>query len=138
MNILELIERHALDMCDDACWETTYTPNSHGYIRVKGLKLHRIAWEAHNAAPIPSGMCVCHTCDNRRCFNPAHLFLGTKGENNTDRHKKGRTVLNPPQRKYDYVVIHKMYSDGKTIAEIASHIGADWSTVERVIKEKLQ
>ena len=90
---------------------------SHGYIRVKGLKLHRIAWEAHNAAPIPSGMCVCHTCDNRRCFNPAHLFLGTKGENNTDRHKKGRTVLNPPQRKYDYVVIHKMYSDGKTIAE---------------------
>ena len=101
INILERIERHSLELRDDECWETTYkSQNEYGHVRIRpqatgegdrpSVALHRVAWEAHNAEPIPEGLLVCHTCDNPRCFNPAHLFLGTVKDNMDDCIAKGR------------------------------------------------
>lgn len=55
----------------------------------RSLALHRFMWEVR-FGPIPTGLCVLHHCDNRRCCNPDHLFVGTMGDNNRDRDAKGR------------------------------------------------
>jgi DNA-binding CsgD family transcriptional regulator len=73
-----------------------YTKNKSKYGGIYvGRKLcltHRVAWELKHG-PIPKGMCVCHVCDTPLCVNTDHLFLGTRAENNTDRHSKGRTKI---------------------------------------------
>uniref|UniRef100_A0A6M3J763 Putative homing endonuclease n=1 Tax=viral metagenome TaxID=1070528 RepID=A0A6M3J763_9ZZZZ len=53
------------------------------------LRAHRVAYEQIHGA-IPPGRCVLHRCDNRRCVNPAHLWVGTFADNNMDKIHKGR------------------------------------------------
>jgi len=137
MNILEIIERKAIEMRDGECWETTHKSSSNGYCRIKQRKLHRVAWEAYNAEPIPPGMMVCHTCDNRRCFNPEHLFLGTAKDNHDDCVSKGRATFPVKPRTYDYSLVHQMFNDGSTIQEIATLLGAHWTTIKRIVSELL-
>lgn len=72
-------------------WTGTTIADGYGRFRRHGGKVlaHRVAWELENG-PIPTGMCICHRCDNPSCINVAHLFLGTHADNMADRHKKGR------------------------------------------------
>ena len=78
---------------ESGCWNwlRVTTDFGHGRIRVNGRKMiaSRAAWLAWNGA-IPDGMQVCHHCDNPRCINPAHLFLGTNTDNVRDCIAKGR------------------------------------------------
>ena len=74
------------------CWECTSSPdNEYGRIRLNGKQhlAHRVSWETHNGA-VPDGLLVCHRCDNPKCINPEHLFLGTHSANMADMSRKGR------------------------------------------------
>lgn len=82
------------------CWDWKGYIGSTGYGQVWrtlkrcGLsnKAHRWAWYLKNG-PILDNMCVLHKCDNRKCVNPNHLFLGTAKDNAQDCTKKGRYAL---------------------------------------------
>jgi hypothetical protein len=50
---------------------------------------HRVSYLIYKG-PIPKGMHVCHSCDNRQCVNPDHLWLGTQKQNIQDMLTKGR------------------------------------------------
>lgn len=76
----------------DGCWPwTRSTFGGYGNLRMgKGKILaHRHAYQL-TYGPIPSGMDVCHRCDNPPCCRPDHLFLGTHAENMADMVAKGR------------------------------------------------
>lgn len=77
----------------DGCWEWTGTSCRRGYgtLMVRGHKCraHHVGYEIFNG-PVPSGMYVCHRCDNPRCVRASHLFIGTAGDNAADRHAKDR------------------------------------------------
>lgn len=78
----------------NGCWDWTGALFSDGYggfwDTTKTRKAHRWSWEYHNRKIIPSGMLVLHICDNRKCVNPDHLWVGTHDDNMKDMSKKGR------------------------------------------------
>ena len=78
---------------DNACWPWAGTIASTGYAKMKHnrkmLSGHRVSYELHKGR-IPSGMYVCHSCDNKICTNPNHLWLGTPADNMNDKVAKGR------------------------------------------------
>lgn len=72
----------------DLCWK--WIPHSLGF-RVDGetIRPSRFAYKLYIGS-IPNKLYVCHTCDNPRCCNPNHFFLGTQQDNMNDMKNKGR------------------------------------------------
>jgi hypothetical protein len=77
----------------DECWEWTSRCQVRGYGRIRvGDRLvlaHRLSYELARG-PLVQSLMVCHTCDNRLCCNPAHLFAGSSSDNMRDMHQKKR------------------------------------------------
>ena len=77
------------------CWPATgggYNKKGwHVSFKASGTRhmAHRAAWIAENG-PIPGKLFVLHRCDNPKCCNPRHLFLGTQADNARDMWAKGR------------------------------------------------
>ena len=75
-------------------WSKSKTNAGYGQIMVGGrggkmMAAHRVAWELKHG-PIPDGLFVCHSCDNKGCVNPDHMFLGSYKDNVDDMVRKGR------------------------------------------------
>jgi hypothetical protein len=129
---------------DNECWEWRYCKQSKGYGSVgigngKTALAHRVAYQLAKEET-PDGLIVCHSCDNRTCCNPNHLWLGTIADNNRDMVSKGRNATGEKsgRAKLTFADVMKMraiYSAGNSsYSDIAKEFRITSSWARSVIK----
>ena len=111
-----------------------------GIGRAKQYRVHRIVWELAYGE-IPSGMLVCHKCDNPPCVRLEHLFLGTPKDNTQDMLLKGRKVTprgeahpNCKVTDSDVEMIRQLRSNGVRLSTIAEQFSISFQHVGAVCK----
>jgi len=82
-----------MEITESGCWHSSFKTSDTGYVQLsfRGSKAfqHRLSYQMYKGS-IPNGLYVLHTCDNRKCWNPDHLWLGTISDNKQDELRKGR------------------------------------------------
>lgn len=127
------------------CWTWTGCVHSQtGYgsysFRGKGYRAHRLSLMLHGV-DVPDGLDVCHTCDNRRCVNPAHLYVGTRKQNMADcttrhRHNKPRGEPHWRAKLTDSQVraIRARRSGGETTVALGAAFSVNPATISRIAR----
>lgn len=154
---------------EDDCWQwhgTIMHPRGkhgrggYGNIYVNGGKMlaHRLSWVIANGS-IPEGLWVLHTCHNRACVNPTHLYVGTakdntrdaivrgtqykhqfpKGQTHNKGHTRSRGELNSQAKLTELEVreIRSLYSTGNyTQTELGRRYGVTPPQISHIVNLK--
>lgn len=126
------------------CWEWIGAVEKDGYgvfhAVIDGIlykRAHRFSWAFHSKSHVPKGMLVCHSCDNPRCVNPAHLWLGTYADNHEDMTRKGRRRIEAKgelahKAKLTEDQVKLILIDGRPYAQIAADYGVAGTTITSI------
>jgi predicted XRE-type DNA-binding protein len=131
---------------EDECWEWIGAiHNRYGRFSISGKikPSHYIVYELINNS-IPIGLLVCHKCDNPKCCNPKHLFLGTHGDNMRDMINKGRDKKafgemngNSKIKKKEVDEIKQLYSTNNySQRELAKQFNISQSTIFQIVNRR--
>ncbi len=91
---LKQIHDRCHEVADCLLWAQSCTPN--GYPRIAGGYAHILAWQIVHG-PVPAGIMVRRTCDEKRCCNVGHMVLMTRRQQNRMAAKRG--AWSSPGRK---------------------------------------
>jgi hypothetical protein len=129
----------------EACWLWQGPKDKDGYghfaiTHRRQMPAHRVAYILVHG-PIPDDIKVCHDCpdgDNPACVNPAHLWLGTQGQNVQDSILKGRRRLPSNTKLTDADLpeicrLYKPYRYGQV--QLARHFGVSQCTMQRFLQK---
>lgn len=121
------------------CWPARGSKTEGGYVRISRRSVrryaHRLAWELANNRPVPPGMQIVHSCDNRECANPAHLSAATPKENSRqmlERGRSGRAKLSPE----DVRAIRALAAGGAGPPTLASEFGVSVPHIKRILNRQ--
>ena len=124
---------------DDECWGWLGCLDREGYgeIYCKAIphfKAHKISWLIYFGKSIPNGICVLHKCDNPKCVNPNHLYLGTQKDNAKDREERDRG-----NRRFLYGKEHPQHGEkhwsNKLSEKDVKEIRQLWATGDYTLRE---
>ena len=138
----ERVLLYAVPDSDTQCWNWSGYVDRDGYGKLTlnnhPEMAHRVSWEAH-FGPIQSGMFVCHRCDNPRCVNPAHLFVGTAKDNNDDMCSKGRAARQQGEQhgaakltEKQALEIYRRANNGEIRRHLAREFGVSPMTISNI------
>ncbi len=114
-------------------WQAALHRDGYGkfYFRGRDTQSHRSGYQIL-VGQIPEGKFVLHRCDNRKCVNPEHLFLGSGLENIQDMDKKGRRGTRSQIFESDAVKIKALLNAGVSQQKVADAFGIHQTSISRI------
>jgi hypothetical protein len=123
------------------CWEWTgQLKGGYGYFSInhKDIPVHRLMFKKYKGI-IPPKINVCHSCDNPKCCNPDHLWLGTQADNIADMHIKKRDYKSFGENHHTAKInennvreIRKKYKEGMKMKSIHRLLNIPYRTIQHV------
>lgn len=126
-------------------WAAATDKNGYGIFRatvagVEHKRAHRASWALSTGQVLAAGDIICHKCDNPRCVNPEHLFVGTHLDNMRDKIAKGRARVAVGTATGHAVLTEEqarsVLADPRPYAQIAADYGITASTVGSLKQRK--